>query len=232
MEKFKQLLIKKLTSKKSVAIASAIVSAIVFFFIGALFGMNIYSDDYFDAKSQLEEANTKVSELEKKVASAEPWFEMKEEEQRKLEEEQAKLEEERRIKEEEEKRKEEALANSKIGERIIYNMGSKGQFALTIDSVDTTAERNQFADEKFDHVFEIKYTVENISMDELDFFINNQAEFYDAEGYKCSTYPNSTGAGTYDIAMGKKASGKAFYGVNGSKYLEMDLGGTIYKWQL
>ena len=72
----------------------------------------------------------------------------------------------------------------------------------------------------------------NISMDELDFFINNQAEFYDADGYKCTQYPNSTGAGTYDIAMGKKASGKAFYGVNGSKYLEMDLGGTIYKWQL
>ena len=111
-------------------------------------------------------------------------------------------------------------------------MGSKGDFALTIDKVTTTSERNQFADEKFDYVIEVDYTVENISMDELDFFLDNQAEFYDAEGYKCSSYPNSRGAGTYNIAKGKKASGKEFYGVNGDKYLEMDLGGTIYKWQL
>lgn len=193
---------------------------------------NSVKSKYENTEKELETAKKEITSLESKVKEAEPWFSMKEEEQKKLEEEQAKLEEERKRKEEEEKRKQEALANSKIGEKIIYTMGSKGEFALTIDSVTTTAERNRFADEKFDHVFEIKYTVENISMDELDFFIDNQAEFYDADGYKCSEYPNSTGAGTYDIAMGKKASGKAFYGVNGSKYLEMDLGGTIYKWQL
>lgn len=193
---------------------------------------NSVKSKYETTQEELKTAKSQISSLESKLKQAEPWFSMKEEEQNKLAEEQAKLEEERKQKEEEEKRKKEALANSKIGEKIVYNMGSKGQFALTIDSVDTTAERNRFANEKFDHVFEIKYTVENISMDELDFFIDNQAEFYDADGYKCSQYPNNTGAGTYDIAMGKKASGKAFYGVNGSKYLEMDLGGTIYKWQL
>lgn len=193
---------------------------------------NSVKENYEKVEKELQNSKTEVKNLESKVKEAEPWFNMKEEEQKKLEEEQAKLEEERRIKEEEEKRKQEALANSKIGERIIYTMGSEGTFALTIDSVSTTSQRNQFADEKFDHVFEVKYTVENISMDELDFFLDNQAEFYDAEGYKCSSYPNSTGAGTYDIAKGKKASGKEFYGVNGSKYLEMDLGGTIYKWQL
>lgn len=64
------------------------------------------------------------------------------------------------------------------------------------------------------------------------FFLDNQAEFYDAEGYQCSSYPNTGGKATYNIVKGKKATGKEFYGVNGEKYLEMDLGGTIYKWQL
>lgn len=223
---------KKLKSKKSVAIVSAILSGVVFFFSGFIMGTDVYSDDYYDAKDQLETSNKKISELEEKIANAEPWFKMEEEEQKKMAEETAKIEEERKKKEEEENRKKEALANSKIGERIIYNMGSKGQFALTIDGVDTTSQRNKFADEKFDHVFEISYTVENISMDELDFFLDNEAEFYDADGYQCSSYPNTGGKATYDIGKGKKATGKEFYGVNGEKYLEMDLGGTIYKWQL
>lgn len=224
--------LKKTQSKKRTIIISVIISGIIFFFIGYLVGVQTYSSDYFNAKAELETSNKKIDELEQKVADAEPYFKMKEEDQKKLAEEAAKVEAEREKKEAEEKRKQESLANSKIGERIIYTMGSKGDFALTIDKVSTTSERNQFADEKFDYVIEVDYTVENISMDELDFFLNNQAEFYDAEGYKCSSYPNSKGAGTYDIAKGKKASGKEFYGVNGEKYLEMDLGGTIYKWQL
>lgn len=217
-----------------------LISIIVSFGIGFLISPKGISEEeynsvkskYENAKEELKTAKNEITSLEDKVKEAEPWFSMKEEEQKKLEEEQAKLEEERKQKEEEEKRKQEAQANSKIGERIVYNMGSKGQFALTIDSVTTTSQRNKFADEKFDYVFEVSYTVENISMDELDFFLDNQAEFYDADGYQCSSYPNTGGKATYDIAKGKKATGKEFYGVNGSKYLEMDLGGTIYKWQL
>ena len=232
MVKFKELLIKKLKSKKSIAMVSAMLSGVVFFVSGFIMGTDVYSDDYYDVKSQLETSNKKISDLEAKITDAEPWFKMEEEEQKKMAEETAKIEAERKRKEEEENRKKEALAISKIGERIIYNMGSKGQFALTIDGVDITSQRNKFADEKFDHVFEISYTVENISMDELDFFLDNEAEFYDADGYQCSSYPNTGGKATYDIAKGKKATGKEFYGVNGEKYLEMDLGGTIYKWQL
>lgn len=207
-----------------------IILVIISFGVGILIApKGIDKEEYDSMKTKYEKT---IKELEDKVKDAEPWFNMKEEEQKKLEEEQVKLEEERKKKEEEEKRKQDALANSKIGERIIYNMGSKGQFALTIDSVETTSQRNRFADEKFDHVFEVSYTVENISMDELDFFLSSQAEFYNAEGYQCSSYPNTGSKSTYDIAEGKKATGKEFYGVNGEKYLEMDLGGTVYKWQL
>lgn len=217
-----------------------IIAIIVAFSLGFLVAPSGISEDelnqaksrYENAEKELETAKSEIDVLTRKVDSAKPWFSMAQEEQNKMAEETAKIEAEKKQKEEEEKRKKDALANSKIGERIVYEMGSKGEFALTIDSVKTTAERNQFADEKFEHVFEISYTVENISMDELDFFLDNQGQFYDGEGYKSSSYPNSSGAGTYDIAKGKKASGKEFYGVNGSKYLEMDIGGTIYKWQL
>ena len=135
--------------------------------------------------------------------------------------------------EEQARKEEEAKQQNKIGERIVFTYGSKCEFALTIDSVKLTSERNQFAD-PVKNVVEISYTVENISMEELDFFMDNQAEFYDAEGFKCSSYPNSTGEGTYDIAKGKKATGKEFIGITNSDatYLEMNIGGTEYKWSL
>lgn len=132
MVKFKELLIKKLKSKKSIAIISAMLSGVVFFISGFIMGTDVYSDDYYDVKSRLEVSNKKISDLEAKVTDAEPWFKMEEEEQKKMAEETAKIEAERKRKEEEENRKKEALANSKIGERIIYTMGSKGNFALTI----------------------------------------------------------------------------------------------------
>lgn len=123
--------------------------------------------------------------------------------------------------------------DNKIGERIKFRYGSKGEFALTIDSVHLTNKRNQFAD-PVKNVVEINYTVENISMNQLDFFIENQARFHDSEGFKCSSYPNIFGIGTYNISKGKKASSKEFIGIEKSElpYLEMILGDTIYKWEL
>lgn len=158
---------------------------------------------------------------------------MKEEERKAEEEKLAQEKADKEAKEKEAKKEEEAKQQHKIGEKIIFKHGSKGEFALTIDSVQLTNERNKFSN-PVKNVVEINYTVENISMEELDFFMTNKAEFYDAEGFKCSSYPNSSGAGTYDIGKGKKASGKEFIGIekSDSKYLEMNMGGTIYKWSL
>ena len=179
------------------------------------------------------EKDSTIKELQVKVDEAKPWFEMKEEERKAEEERLAKEKAEKEAQEEQARKEEEAKQQNKIGEKIIFKYGSKGEFALTIDSVQLTSERNQFAD-PVKNVVEINYTVENISMEELDFFLDNQAEFYDAEGFKCSSYPNSVGAGTYDIAKGKKASGKEFIGITNSDkaYLEMNIGGTEYKWSL
>ncbi len=182
---------------------------------------------------EITEKDSTIKELQNKVEEAKPWFEMKDEERKAEEERIAKEKAEREAAEEIAKREAEAKQQSKIGEKIIFTYGSKGEFALTIDSVNLTSERNRFAD-PVKNVVEISYTVENISMDELDFFMDNQAEFYDADGFKCNSYPNSSGAGTYDIAKGKKASGKEFVGITNSNeaYLEMNLGGTEYKWLL
>lgn len=182
---------------------------------------------------QATEKDSQIKELQDKIDEAKPWFEMQEEERKAEEERIAKEKAEREAEEEAARKEEEARQQNKIGERIVFTYGSKGEFALTIDSVKLTSERNQFAD-PVKNVVEISYTVENISMEELDFFIDNQAEFYDAEGFKCSSYPNSTGPGTYDIAKGKKATGKEFIGITNSDeaYLEMNIGGTEYKWSL
>lgn len=179
------------------------------------------------------EKDSQIKELQDKVDEAKPWFEMQEEERKAEEERIAKEKAEREAQEEQARKEEEAKQQNKIGERIVFTYGSKGEFALTIDSVKLTSERNQFAD-PVKNVVEISYTVENISMEELDFFMDNQAEFYDAEGFKCSSYPNSTGEGTYDVAKGKKATGKEFIGITNSDatYLEMNIGGTEYKWSL
>ncbi|WP_052950886.1 SLAP domain-containing protein [Clostridium baratii] len=180
--------------------------------------------------TQVESLESKNKELQVKLDEAKPWFDMKSSEQKEIEAKE-KAAKEKALKEEEQKRKEEeARKESKIGERILYK-NNKGTFALTINSVKKTSDRNQFAD-PIDNVAEISYTVENIDMDELDFFLDHNSELYNSEGYKMSTYPLSKGSGTYDIGKGKKAKGVEYYGYNGDDYLEMHFGDNIYKWNL
>lgn len=217
---------------------SRIVIGIVCFVIGGVVMSDSASiaklEDSVATLTQKEtEKDSKIEELQAKVDEAKPWFEMQEGERKAEEEKLAKEKAEKEAQEEQARKEEEAKQQNKIGETIAFKYGSKGEFTLTIDSVQLTNERNQFAD-PVKNVVEIAYTVENVSMEELDFFIDNQAEFYDAEGFKCSTYPNSSGAGTYDIAKGKKASGKEFVGIANSDkpYLEMTIGNTEYKWSL
>ena len=230
----KEKIVKLLKSKIVIGVACLI--------IGGAIGGAIMSDSEAIAQlensveslnQQVSEKDSEVKTLQDKVNEAKPWFEMKEEERKAEEERLAKEKAEKEAQAEQARKDEEAKLQNKIGETITYKYGSKGEFTLTIDSVQLTSERNQFA-EPVKNVVEISYTVENISMDELDFFLANQAEFYDADGYKCTTYPNSIGAGTYDISKGKKASGKEYIGItnNDKPYLEMKIGNNDYKWSL
>lgn len=195
--------------------------------------MKVDKNKILELESKNNTLQKKNTTLQAKVDEAKPWFEMKEDERKAEEERLANEKTEKEAQEEQARKEEKAKQQHKIGERIVYAYGSKGEFALTIDSVNLTSERNQFSD-PVKNVVEISYTVENVSMEELDFFMNNQAEFYDSEGYKCSSYALSSGAGTYDIGKEKKASGKEYIGIENSDlpYLEMNLGGTIYIWSL
>lgn len=186
-----------------------------------------------ELNKQVTEKDNEIKKLQEKVDQAQPWFDMNEEERKAEEEKNAIAKAEKEAQEEAARKEEEAKKENRIGERVLYKVGSKGECALTIDSVQLTSERNQFAD-PVKNVVEISYTIENISMEDLDFFISNEAEFYDSEGFKCNSYPNSSGDGTYNIAKGKKASGKEFVGIEHSDnaYLEMHLGGNVYKWSL
>ena len=139
------------------------------------------------------------------------------------------------LKEKEEEEIKEAKDDSHIGEIIqLKQKGfNPGTFNLTIDNVYITEERNQFADPvKF--VVVIEYTVENVDIDDLDLFLDNRANFYDSNGYKCGTYPNVNDKGTYDIDKGMKAKGQISIGIKDSDtpYLEMKLSGIDYKWNL
>ena len=139
--------------------------------------------------------------------------------------------------EEEAKRKdEEEKANSHIGETIKFTRSgciNPGDFNLTIDNVYLTDERNMFAD-PVKYVVVIEYTVESININDLDFFLDNNANFYDSNGYKCKTYPNVSNKSTYDIDKGMKAKGQFSIGITESDtpYLEMKYGGIEYKWNL
>lgn len=222
--------IKQMVTSKLVI---AIISGVIFFSIGFVMNGSSTEAKLESLQEELESGKSKIAELEAKVIEAKPWFEMQEDQRKAEEERLANEKAEKEAQEEKARFEEEAKQQHKIGERISYKYGAKGEFALTIDSVNLTSERNQFSD-PVKNVVEISYTVENVSMEELDFFMNNQAKFYDSDGYKCGTYALSSGNGTYNIGKGKKASGKEYIGIQQSDvpYLEMDLAGTIYKWTM
>lgn len=143
------------------------------------------------------------------------------------------IEEEKR-QEEEAKRAEEAKKDSHIGETMTFTTsdysGVIGDWALTINNVYRTDDRNQFED-PINQVVVVEYTVENISIPSNDFYLclEYDGEFYNSDGFKCSAYPG--GDSVYDLAEGMKANGTAYIGINNdTPYLEMHFGGVTYKW--
>ena len=171
-----------------------------------------------------------VKELEVKVEEAKPWFEMKEEERKAEEERLAKEKAEQERIAEEERLKEEAQKESHIGERIEFKQGSN-LLAITIDSVYLSSYRNKYSDTPLVYLVAIEYTVENIGNGSVGIDLEYDANFYDADGYKCEDYVG--GDSVYNLDNGKKAKGLAHIALNNeTKYLQMEMGGITYKWNL
>ena len=187
-------------------------------------------------KNKIKGLNKENDKLREEIESAKNYLDLDENEKEIID---TKIDEVNKATEDQltqEKQEQEEKANSHIGETIKFTQSgciNPGDFNLTIDNVYLTDERNMFAD-PVKYVVVIEYTVESININDLDFFLDNNANFYDSNGYKCKTYPNVSNKSTYDIDKGMKAKGQFSIGITESDtpYLEMKYGGIEYKWNL
>ena len=187
-------------------------------------------------KNKIKGLNKENDKLREKIESAKNYLELDENEKEIID---TKIDEVNKATEDQlaqEKQAQEEKSNSHIGETIKFTQSgciNPGDFNLTIDNVYLTDERNMFAD-PVKYVVVIEYTVESVNIDDLDFFLDNNANFYDSNGYKCKTYPNVSNKSTYDIDKGMKAKGQFSIGIaeSDTPYLEMKYGGIEYKWNL
>ena len=109
--------------------------------------------------------------------------------------------------------------------------GGGNKLNITINNVSLSDYRNQFNDTNLVHLVAIEYTIENTGNGEVGFNLEYDASFYDIDGYACEVYPG--GDSVYNLAKGKKAVGLAHIAVNNeTPFLEMELGGVTYKWNL
>ena len=187
-------------------------------------------------KNKIKGLNKENDKLREEIESAKNYLDLDENEKEIID---AKIDEVNKATEDQlaqEKQAQEEKSNSHIGETIKFTQSGcidPGDFNLTIDNVYLTDERNMFAD-PVKYVVVIEYTVESVNINDLDFFLDNNANFYDSNGYKCKTYPNVSNKSTYDIDKGMKAKGQFSIGITESDtpYLEMKYGGIEYKWNL
>lgn len=81
---------------------------------------------------------------------------------------------------------------------------------FTLKSVNTSDERNEFADTDPAAVIVVEYELENISDDELSYGMD--LTVYDAAGNKMESYPLENSMGS--VASGKKVQGTQAFGVD------------------
>ena len=124
---------------------------------------------------------------------------------------------------------------AKIGDELVFTNGY-GEFIFKVNNVYLTEDRNRFAD-PVNYVVIIEYTVTNTNIATEDFYFNlgYDAKFYDANGFECGTYPTTVvdTFGVYDISPNRNSSSATAIGITCDKpYLEMELGGILYKFNL
>lgn len=129
------------------------------------------------------------------------------------------------------KKLKEQIKTSHIKEPIKFKINEK-EIILIIDQVYLSDYRDQPGDTSIKNLIAIEYIVENKSNEQLSFNLENVANYYDSDGFKCSVYPG--GECIYNLAPGKKEKGLAHIAITESEkpYLETKIAKTSYKWDL
>lgn len=168
--------------------------------------------------------------LQVELNTANEIIDILETEKSELKEENAKLK--KKIKEEIVQQKlKEQIKTSHIKEPIKFKINEK-EIILIIDKVYLSDYRDQPGDTSIKNLIAIEYIVENKSNEQLSFNLENVANYYDSDGFKCSVYPG--GECIYNLAPGKKEKGLAHIAITESEkpYLETKIAKTSYKWDL
>ncbi|MCM1416668.1 MAG: hypothetical protein NC430_12195, partial [bacterium] len=117
---------------------------------------------------------------------------------------------------EDEKEAEESEQEYSLGETWTVD----GQWALTVDAINETDDRNQFSDKSPAQVFVIDYTYENIGyedqngiMDGLYFSLEDE-QIIDSEGFMGYSYPGDVTTYPQETPKGAKCKGQACIGVD------------------
>ncbi|GEN30279.1 hypothetical protein HNQ35_000017 [Cerasibacillus quisquiliarum] len=108
--------------------------------------------------------------------------------------------------EEKEDKKEEKKEEKKLG---LGDTAEVDGVKMTIKSVSTTDERNEFAETDPATVIKIEYEVENTTDDEIP--IGMDLSVYDGTGNKMESYPLDNTMGS--LAPGKKIQGTEHFGI-------------------
>ena len=108
------------------------------------------------------------------------------------------------VEEEESEDEEESNENYGLGDTA-----EVGGIKFTVNSVSTTDERNEFADEDPEKVIKIEYEIENNSDEEI--VLGMDLEVYDGTGNKMESYPLENTMDT--LQPGKKTQGIEHFGI-------------------
>ncbi|MDQ0359427.1 hypothetical protein [Breznakia pachnodae] len=99
-----------------------------------------------------------------------------------------------------------------LGETVEYSENGDVKFTLTINSVTSTEERNQFDDSNPAQVIKINYTYENINDEDGVYIFSSYFTVIDEGGNVCDAYPIS-GEYPKDAPIGAKATADEAYGL-------------------
>ncbi len=111
-------------------------------------------------------------------------------------------------------------SSSKEAQESFYQVGDTvkvGDAEYTLNSVELTDERNQFADEQPAQVVKITYTIKNNGQNDLP--VGMDVEVYGSDDKKASSYPNDNTMGS--VAPDKVMDCTAHFGLNQTGDIEI-----------
>jgi len=100
-----------------------------------------------------------------------------------------------------------------VGERVVISEDGTELYAITINSVKFTDERNEYSDIDPKSVVVINYTYENIAKDEDLYISSLYFKVIDSDGNVCETYPAGTTSYAQGTPLGAKCTADEAYGL-------------------